>query len=121
LIRLVLPIAGVVALYLFTRGHNESGGGFVAGLVASVALILQYIAGRHAMGRVTPEPAPLALARRRPAAGLQSPAWGALAFGYPFLTTHTAQLHLPLVGEMHVPSALFFDMGVFASSSPPPC
>jgi multicomponent K+:H+ antiporter subunit A len=39
---------------------------------------------------------------------------GALAFGYPFLTTHTAQLHLPLVGEMHVPSALFFDMGVFA-------
>jgi multicomponent K+:H+ antiporter subunit A len=38
---------------------------------------------------------------------------GALAFGYPFLTTHTAQLHLPLLGEIHVPSALFFDIGVF--------
>ncbi|RYZ11518.1 MAG: hypothetical protein EOO24_06085, partial [Comamonadaceae bacterium] len=34
--------------------------------------------------------------------------------GYPFMTTHTAHLHLPLLGEIHVPSALFFDMGVFA-------
>ena len=34
--------------------------------------------------------------------------------GYPFLTTHTAHLHLPLLGEVHVPSALFFDIGVFA-------
>jgi len=113
LIRLVLPIAGVVALYLFTRGHNESGGGFVAGLVASVALILQYIAA----GTQWVE-SHLSLRRSRwLAVGLLLAAItgvGALAFGYPFLTTHTAQLHLPLVGEMHVPSALFFDMGVFA-------
>jgi multicomponent K+:H+ antiporter subunit A len=39
---------------------------------------------------------------------------GAIAFGYPFLTTHTAHLHVPLLGDMHVPSALFFDIGVFA-------
>ena len=39
---------------------------------------------------------------------------GALFFGYPFLTTHTAELHLPLIGDIHVPSALFFDIGVFA-------
>ena len=39
---------------------------------------------------------------------------GALLFGYPFLTTHTAHLHLPVLGEVHVPSALFFDIGVFA-------
>ena len=29
------------------------------------------------------------------------------------MTTHTAHLHLPLLGEIHLPSALFFDMGVF--------
>jgi multicomponent K+:H+ antiporter subunit A len=40
---------------------------------------------------------------------------GAWFFGYPFLTTHTAHLHLPLVGDIHVASALFFDIGVFAT------
>jgi multicomponent K+:H+ antiporter subunit A len=36
------------------------------------------------------------------------------AAGYPFLTTHTAHLHLPLLGDVHVASALFFDIGVYA-------
>jgi multicomponent K+:H+ antiporter subunit A len=34
-------------------------------------------------------------------------------FGYPVLTTHTAHFVLPLLGEIHVPSAVFFDIGVF--------
>jgi multicomponent K+:H+ antiporter subunit A len=38
---------------------------------------------------------------------------GALWWGYPFLTTHTAHLHLPLLGDLHVASALFFDIGVY--------
>jgi multicomponent K+:H+ antiporter subunit A len=33
LVRLMLPISLVVALHLFLRGHNQPGGGFVAGLV----------------------------------------------------------------------------------------
>jgi multicomponent K+:H+ antiporter subunit A len=40
---------------------------------------------------------------------------GALALGYPFLTTHTAHVTLPILGEIHVPSAVFFDIGVFAA------
>ena len=43
LVRLLLPVAGVVALHLFLRGHNEPGGGFVAGLVVAIAFIAQYI------------------------------------------------------------------------------
>jgi multicomponent K+:H+ antiporter subunit A len=39
---------------------------------------------------------------------------GSLAFGHPFLTTHTAHFTLPLLGELHVPSAALFDFGVFA-------
>jgi multicomponent K+:H+ antiporter subunit A len=38
---------------------------------------------------------------------------GSLVLGYPFLTTHTAHVTWPLVGEVHVASALFFDIGVF--------
>ena len=42
------------------------------------------------------------------ATGLASLYWG-----YPFMTTHTAHLNVPLLGEMHIASALFFDLGVF--------
>jgi multicomponent K+:H+ antiporter subunit A len=114
LARLALPIALLVAIYLFMRGHNESGGGFVAGLVASIALILQYmVAGTQWVE------GHMRLRRTRwIAVGLLSAVAtgaGAAFFGYPFLTTHTAQIHLPLVGEIHVPSATVFDAGVFAT------
>jgi multicomponent K+:H+ antiporter subunit A len=39
---------------------------------------------------------------------------GALFVGYPFLTTHTWHVSLPLLGDIHVASALFFDVGVYA-------
>ena len=39
---------------------------------------------------------------------------GALVFGYPFLTSHTAHVALPLLGELHLPSATFFDLAVAA-------
>src|SRR5690606_6441275 len=45
IMRLLFPVIGTLAVYLFMRGHNLPGGGFVAGLVMSVAFILQYMAG----------------------------------------------------------------------------
>ncbi|MCV4820769.1 hypothetical protein OFM15_32305, partial [Escherichia coli] len=38
------PIALVLSAYIFWRGHNLPGGGFIAGLVTAVALVLQYMA-----------------------------------------------------------------------------
>ncbi|KAB2899117.1 MAG: monovalent cation/H+ antiporter subunit A [Burkholderiaceae bacterium] len=112
LVRLLLPFAAVVSAYIFMRGHNEPGGGFVAGLVLSVALILQYIiSGTQWVEAHLP-----LFPRRWIATGLLcalATGLGAIAFGYPFLTTHTAHLHLPVVGDIHVASALFFDIGVF--------
>ncbi len=113
LVRLVLPIAAVIAVYLFMRGHNEPGGGFVAGLVLSTAFILQYIVS----GTQWVEANMRLMPQRWIATGLllaTATGLGALGFGYPFLTTHTAHLHLPLIGELHVASALFYDIGVFA-------
>jgi multicomponent K+:H+ antiporter subunit A len=37
-----------------------------------------------------------------------------MAAGYPFLTTHTWHFTLPLLGDIHIASALFFDIGVYA-------
>ena len=39
---------------------------------------------------------------------------GSWLFAHPFLTSHTARLTLPLLGELHLPSAFFFDLGVFS-------
>lgn len=112
LVRLLLPFATMVAVYLFMRGHNEPGGGFVAGLVFSVALLLQYI-----VSGTTWVEAHLPLHPRRwIGAGMLvalTTGLGSLWLGYPFLTSHTAHWQLPWVGELHVASALFFDIGVF--------
>lgn len=112
LVRLLLPFATMVAVYLFMRGHNEPGGGFVAGLVFSVALVLQYmVSGTSWVEAHLP-----LYPRRWIGTGLLTAlatGLGALFWGYPFLTSHTAHLHLPVVGEIHVASALFFDIGVF--------
>lgn len=41
--RVLTPILFIVAIYLFLRGHNAPGGGFIAGLVAAAAFLLQII------------------------------------------------------------------------------
>jgi len=113
LVRLLLPLAAMVSVYFFMRGHNAPGGGFVAGLVMSVALLLQFIVSGAAWVeehlRIYP--------RRWIAIGMLlalATGSGSVLLGYPFMTTHTVHLTLPLLGELHIPSALFFDVGVFA-------
>jgi multicomponent K+:H+ antiporter subunit A len=110
--RFLLPVMGVIAVYFFMRGHNMPGGGFVAGLIFATALIVQYmVAGTDWVEdhlRLRPH--------RWIAWGLATACGtglGAWLLGYPFLTSHTAHLTLPLLGELHVPSAFVFDLGVF--------
>ncbi|MCC7459409.1 MAG: DUF4040 domain-containing protein [Nitrospira sp.] len=113
LVRLLLPVAWVFAFHLFMRGHNGPGGGFVAGLVVAIAFIAQYMVSgtRWVEARVRLQPP------RWIALGLLTAlatGLGSLWWGYPFLTSHTAHVHWPLVGEVHLPSATLFDLGVFA-------
>ena len=113
LARLLLPFAVMVAVFFFMRGHNEPGGGFVAGLVLSVALLLQYIIS----GTQWVEAHLYLRLRRWIAMGLLlvlTTGLAPLVFGYPFLTSHTAHWTLPLIGDIHVASAIFFDLGVFS-------
>ena len=113
LVRLLLPIAFMVSMYLFMRGHNQPGGGFVAGLVMSVAFILQYMVAGTQWVEAQMSLRPL----RWMGFGLLCATLtglGAIPLGYPFLTTHTVHFSLPVLGDIHVASALFFDIGVFA-------
>ena len=110
--RLLFPVICLIALFLLLRGHDLPGGGFVAGLAAAIALILQYMIGGALWveDRIRIQPLRwigfgLLLAT---ATGL-----GAWAFGRPFLTTYAGYLDLPVFGKIPTPSAFVFDLGVF--------
>jgi len=112
LVRLLLPVAGMVSAYYFLRGHNEPGGGFVAGLVMSVALLLQYIVS----GTEWVEEHLNIYPRHFLSLGLiliLATGVGSWVVGYPLLTSHTWHFTLPVIGEIHFASATFFDLGVF--------
>ena len=116
--RLVLPIALVVTAYIFWRGHNLPGGGFIAGLVTAVALVLQYMA----LGQQRAE------ALLHDAGGRRFTRWigaglaiagltgvGAFAFGHPFLTSAHGHPSVPVLGELPLATAALFDLGVYVT------
>jgi multicomponent K+:H+ antiporter subunit A len=113
IMRAMFAAVAVLAAYLLFRGHNLPGGGFVAGLTFAVAIILQYMAGgtRWVEDRLVVRPMWLIGIGLVLAAATGAGAW---LFAHPFLTSHVAHFELPLIGEVHLPSAFLFDLGVFA-------
>jgi multicomponent K+:H+ antiporter subunit A len=113
IMRFMFPIIGVLSGYLLLRGHNLPGGGFAAGVALAIAVILQYSADgtRRVEASLGIRPARWIGAGLLLAGGTGAGSW---MFAHPFLTSHTAHLHLPVLGELHLPSAFFFDLGVFS-------
>lgn len=114
--RVILPLALVVSVYIFMRGHNAPGGGFIAGLITAVALVLQYMA----MGQTRAEVLLHAAGGRRfvrwigtglGIAGLTGA--GAFVFGQPFMTSAHGHPFVPLLGELPLATAALFDLGVY--------
>jgi len=110
--RFFLPLALLVSIHFFLRGHNAPGGGFIAGLITAVALILQYMANGIAWTRQQWR------LRYHPLI-----AWGVLIaaatgagswlFDHPFLTSAFGHFSLPVVGEIELATAMLFDLGVY--------
>lgn len=112
LARLLLPLALLVSIYIFLRGHNAPGGGFIAGLITAVALILQYLTNGVAWThqRLSSNMLPLI------GAGLliaTLTGLGSLVFGYPFLTSSFTHVHWPIIGDFELATAMLFDLGVY--------
>jgi multicomponent K+:H+ antiporter subunit A len=112
IMRAMFPVVVLLALYLLLRGHNLPGGGFVAGITLAVGIILQYMAGgtRWTEERLAIHPLRWIAAGLLLAAATGAGAW---LFGRPFLASHVAHVELPVLGALHLPSAFFFDLGVF--------
>ena len=112
----VLPLALVFSLYIFMRGHNLPGGGFIAGLITAVALVVQFMS----LGQARAEDFLRAGGGRRfvrwigaglGIAGLTG--LGAFALGRPFLTSAFGHPYVPVLGELPLATAAIFDLGVY--------
>ena len=110
--RTLLPFALLVSVYIFLRGHNLPGGGFIAGLVTSVALVMQYMAGGLiATSEKFRVNFPKMIGSGVLIAGLTG--LGSFIFGSSFLTSSFGYPLIPLVGKVPLASAAAFDLGVF--------
>jgi multicomponent K+:H+ antiporter subunit A len=110
--RFLLPVMLLVGAHLFLRGHNLPGGGFVAGLVFAIAIVLQYVGSgyawteqRHRINEHTLIAAGVMIAT---ATGV-----GSWLVDRPFLTSHFTYIQLPALAPFEVATATLFDLGVF--------
>jgi multicomponent K+:H+ antiporter subunit A len=110
--RVMMPITLLVGLYIFLRGHNDPGGGFIAGLVVAIALLMQYMASGFDWASER---------QRYPYHGIIAfgifaallTGLGSLFFGYPFLSSSYGYFKLPFIEKFELATAMAFDVGVF--------
>jgi multicomponent Na+:H+ antiporter subunit A len=100
--RIIVPLLIFAAIVLFWRGHDEPGGGFIAGLVAGAAVAVASISGVRLK-----LPGPVALLASGLLIALISGLAGPLAGG---AILEPVKVSLPLLGAQT--SSLLFDLGV---------
>lgn len=110
--RLLVPLSLVFAMFIYFKGHQSPGGGFVGGLVAALAIIVMRMSqGPKAMESLMPvQP------RHLIGVGLSMAlvtGLGALACGLPFFTSNHGYIALPAdEGYFEWATVMVFDMGV---------
>ena len=109
-VQFILPLTFLYAAYAALKGHNGPGGGFIAGLIASVGLCTYRMSyGDRAFHRLMPvHPRWLVFLGLGLAAGV---ATLPLLFGQPLLRSASTTLHLG-GADVHLVSATAFDLGV---------
>ncbi|HEX9857641.1 MAG TPA: monovalent cation/H+ antiporter subunit A, partial [Paracoccaceae bacterium] len=110
--RMLLPVAITVGIFIFLRGHNMPGGGFIAGLVVAIALVMQYMASgfgwTQARQKIDYHALIAAGVLTAGATGI-----GAWLGGVPFMTSAYGYVHLWPLEEFELATAALFDTGVF--------
>ncbi len=112
LTRVMMPVVLLVGFYIFLRGHNEPGGGFIAGLIVSIGVVMQYMASGFTW---------TAARMRYPYHGIIGAGVliagltgiGSWFVGKPFLTSDFTYVRIPPFQEFELATAALFDLGVF--------
>lgn len=112
LTRVIMPVVLMVGFYIFLRGHNEPGGGFIAGLIVSIAVVMQYMASGFAWtsARVN-YPYHGVIGAGVLIAGLTG--IGSWFVSKPFLTSDFTYVRIPPFDKFELATAALFDLGVF--------
>lgn len=112
LTRVMMPVVLMVGVYIFWRGHNEPGGGFIAGLIVSIAVVMQYMASglSWATARLR-YPYHGIIGSGVLIAGLTG--IGSWFFAKPFMTTDFTYVRIPPFEKFELATAALFDLGVF--------
>ncbi|MCB1284549.1 MAG: DUF4040 domain-containing protein [Microthrixaceae bacterium] len=111
-VSMIFYVMMAASVYLLFAGHQLPGGGFVGGLVAGGAIALRYVAGGiDEVRRVSPLKPWTILG-----AGVVMSAVTALIpllVGDSVLDNGVAHVHVPVLGDYEVASAMAFDGGVY--------
>ncbi|MFV0293633.1 MAG: monovalent cation/H+ antiporter subunit A [Paracoccus sp. (in: a-proteobacteria)] len=110
--RLILPISLTAGLFIFLRGHNQPGGGFIAGLIVAISLLMQYMASGFAWAQER-QRVPFHAMIGAGVVVAAATGMGAWLFGMPFLTSNYAYVELPFLEKFELATAMAFDLGVF--------
>jgi multicomponent Na+:H+ antiporter subunit B len=108
--RVLLPLLLLFAVFLLLRGHNQPGGGFVAGLVVASSFVLYAIAFGVDASRRALLVGPSTLLGAGPLVALTS-GLPAVLRGQPFMTAQWAELPFG-AGTVALGTPLVFDLGV---------
>lgn len=110
--RFMLPLLMLFSFFLLLRGHDLPGGGFVGGLVAAAAIILQLVAFDTESARRILRVDPLLLLPLGLGLALAS-ALAPMLRGLPLLTSRFIHITLPGGGTLSLGSPMLFDLGVY--------
>ena len=106
--RRLVPLILVFSVFLLLRGHDQPGGGFVGGLVASIAFSLYaFVRGPQAARGILRAP-PRVVGAVGLAVAIASGLAGSIREGAPFLTGQWGE-----VGALSIGTPLIFDVGVY--------
>ncbi len=108
--RVLMPLLLLFAVFVLLRGHNEPGGGFVAGLLVAIAYALRALAEGPRAAREALLVTPWQLLGSGLLVALLA-AFVPVVMGRPFLTAIWATLGPP-EWELLVGTPLLFDVGV---------
>ncbi|WPP52155.1 Na+/H+ antiporter subunit B [Catalinimonas niigatensis] len=109
-IRLLIPVFLLFSVYLFFRGHDEPGGGFIAALVTSIGFLFHMIALSKKETMKLYGVSTYALMGLGLGAVLLS-AVLPLLLGYNLLEAQWLNFELPFIGKLGTP--ILFDLGVY--------
>ncbi|MFD1008536.1 MULTISPECIES: Na+/H+ antiporter subunit B [Oceanisphaera] len=111
--RMLVPLLLLFSIFLLLRGHNEPGGGFIAGLVASSAFALHLFAFDASSTKKLLKVESQLLMGVGLILALLSGMVGVVFRGQPFLTSQWANIYVPGIGDLAVSTPLIFDIGVY--------